>query len=166
MAHPLAKGAPHLFAQRISRQSEWLVPRSLEWPEAGAAYRWPGCVWRALAARAPKADCGRGVKGRKNGCDIETTAMGGEHEQGIPDGIQDPGEHHQRSDCHPRQERLSPQSHQHEQHTDGAEARSGQRPEGGGGIHAADEDEEAAKATPRKPGQSDSPWWFFGSLRA
>jgi hypothetical protein len=92
--------------------------------------------------------------------------MGGEHEQGIPDGIQDPGEHHQRSDCHPRQERLSPQSHQHEQHTDGAEARSGQRPEGGGGIHAADEDEEAAKATPRKPGQSDSPWWFFGSLRA
>ena len=105
-------------------------------------------------------------KGRKDGCDIETTAMGSEHEKGIPDGIQGPCERYERSDCHPGQDRLPPQSHHYEQNKDGGEARYGQRPEGGGGIHPADENEEATKAAPGQQGQTDSLWWSCGSFRS
>src|SRR6266516_3224384 len=113
-----------------------------------------------------KPDRGRRVEGGKNGGDIETTALSCEHEKDITDGIQDSCEHHQGHSCHRRQQRPAPQSHHQEQHSDGSATRCGQRPEGGGGMHPADKDEEAAKATPSQHSQPDSLWRFCSALWA
>jgi hypothetical protein len=105
-----------------------------------------------------KPDPGLGVEGRKDSGHIEMTTVGGEHVQDVAEGIQYPGEHQQMSDGPSGQESTAPQSQQDEQHTDRAQARWGQRSEDGGGMHAADKNEEAPFTSAGKQGQPDPLW--------